>query len=782
MGASNRKSTGGRLNRQATTRQPGLRGFLYWWLESEHNPKRHYFDLFLVGIIAFSIAVIVTQVTIAPETHQFLITADLVCLGIFAAEYLGRFLVNTDFKADVREFGLGHAVRQKIRWMLKPMSIIDLVALVPSTRALRALRVFRLLRLARLLRVFKLARYTTGLEGYVDEIKKRAHEFMVLGGVTGGIIVFAAITVFCVEKPAGNENIRDIFDALWWSVVTLTTVGYGDAYPITDTGRVVATLLMLTSISTVGGLGAIITSIIMFRVENIKAGRIGGGSLQNHILFCGWTPCAQKVAQTLEEQGILDEHQLVVLHDEEVHDSVGLYHNGAVTSPDNLDEVSAADAAYAVVFHGFGEQGDSVRRVRADRKATLTALHIGAVNQRGQIIVELYDGAHIRALGGETGDETNQNNSAESRLEVIEKEGYDADIILNTIRNAGHTSEMLRDLSNFRNSRISTRSLHEITNGPRAGGCTVDEVKRALNESGRRATFLGYLDPQNNDPVVNPDNDTMLEPSCRTYVLETVPSRGQAEKADVADATSRPAPAIATPVMPLEGDVLFLGWNSCAGAVLRKLFSQQMLPEDRKVTVVSEHYSADDARVNHVEQDYSESAVLQQLDWAEFSVVIVFFEMTPGEATHEVDTRNVLTAMEAAQRRRREDTRVIVEVHEEKHARLLKSRFKDRIEIPFKERMDADLIANTIINPGRITKLIREIASFDHNRIDTCRLGDFTEQDSVTVSDLRLVLLDEFPPVILLGLLRAGSTSPMLNPSPQEVLTEGDAIYCLRKA
>ena len=97
--------------------------------------------------------------------------------------------------------------------MVRPFSIIDVLALISSTRGLGTMPLFRLLRVASLLRVLKVARYASGLEGYLTEFQKRACELPILALLTPAIIAFSSVTVFCVEKPAGNKSFTNIVEA-----------------------------------------------------------------------------------------------------------------------------------------------------------------------------------------------------------------------------------------------------------------------------------------------------------------------------------------------------------------------------------------------------------------------------------------------------------------------------------------------------------------------------------------------------------------------------------------
>lgn len=156
---------------------------------------------------------------------------------VFAAEFASRFLASYDRRAYLR----GH-------W-------IDLIALIP---VVRGVRVLRLLRLLRLVRAF------AGVYRSMQHVERLIrHRGLALLFVTWlAVMVICSIFLYAAENGV-NEAITSPLDALWWGVVTLTTVGYGDVYPVTPEGRIAASVLMLLGIGLFSAITATVTSFML---------------------------------------------------------------------------------------------------------------------------------------------------------------------------------------------------------------------------------------------------------------------------------------------------------------------------------------------------------------------------------------------------------------------------------------------------------------------------------------------------------------------------------------
>ena|SRR5690554_1895309 len=131
---------------------------------------------------------------------------------------------------------------------------------------LMGLESLRLLRLFRLLRIFKMVRYNRAVNRVWRAIYSAREELLVFFGASLIMIVLSAVGIYHFEHKAQPDVYRSLFDALWWAVVTLTTVGYGDTYPITMAGRMFTFLMLMIGL----GLIAVPTGIVTSSLSTIK--------------------------------------------------------------------------------------------------------------------------------------------------------------------------------------------------------------------------------------------------------------------------------------------------------------------------------------------------------------------------------------------------------------------------------------------------------------------------------------------------------------------------------
>lgn len=200
----------------------------FCFVDVETKPGRMV-DFFIISLILLSSTIFVaTTYPLPGNVHYFLTVADKVILVIFTIEYLLRFYV----------------AKNKVKHVVDIYSIIDLVAILPFLLGflglgfVRVFRVFRILRLIRYIRRRYLFGHVTSEEGYIGA--------NLLFTVFCIIFVFAGL-IYDVERVV-NPEINTFFDAVYYAVVGLTTVGFGDVTTVTDTGRALTLLMILSGI------------------------------------------------------------------------------------------------------------------------------------------------------------------------------------------------------------------------------------------------------------------------------------------------------------------------------------------------------------------------------------------------------------------------------------------------------------------------------------------------------------------------------------------------------
>lgn len=185
--------------------------------------------MILTSVVAAALETVPQLMTLfAPEFMIF----DIGVTIIFTAEYIARVWVAAEADPD------RPAWRVRLEYMSSPMALIDLIAILPFYLTLFLPADLQVLRVLRLLRIYKLARYSPALTGLMTVIRDEAATLLAAFSVLTILLILAAAGAYLVEHEAQPEAFGSIPAAMWWSMVTLTTVGYGDVTPITPLGRV----------------------------------------------------------------------------------------------------------------------------------------------------------------------------------------------------------------------------------------------------------------------------------------------------------------------------------------------------------------------------------------------------------------------------------------------------------------------------------------------------------------------------------------------------------------
>lgn len=207
--------------------------------------------LIVISLIAFAID---TLPDVSPKLRRFLRHLEVITVAIFTLEYFLRILVAPN----------------RIRFIFSFYGIVDLLAIAPFYLVpgldLRSARVFRMLRLVRIL---KLARYSIALRRMHRAILIAKEELILFFLVTVSLLYFAAVGIYSFENEAQPEAFQSVFHSLWWAVTTLTTVGYGDIYPITVGGRIFTFIILLIGLGVVSVPAGIFASALS-KARNIE--------------------------------------------------------------------------------------------------------------------------------------------------------------------------------------------------------------------------------------------------------------------------------------------------------------------------------------------------------------------------------------------------------------------------------------------------------------------------------------------------------------------------------
>lgn len=204
--------------------------------------------LILYSVVCFSIE---TLPGLSTYTLNFLYYSELFIVGIFTAEYLYRI----------------YSAPERLKFIFSFYGLIDLFAILPFYLATTIdLSSLRLVRLARLLRLLKLTRYNQALRRFANAIYAAKEELILFTFISFIMLYLSAVGIYHFEHAAQPEVFRSIFDCLWWAIATLTTVGYGDIYPITTGGRFFTFFILMVGL----GMVAVPTGIIAVALSELR--------------------------------------------------------------------------------------------------------------------------------------------------------------------------------------------------------------------------------------------------------------------------------------------------------------------------------------------------------------------------------------------------------------------------------------------------------------------------------------------------------------------------------
>ena len=218
------------------------------------------YDFFMIAIIIISI------IPLAFKVHyKAFDIIEYITVSIFIVDYLLRWIT-----ADKK---LNKKVLSFFIYPITPMAIIDLVSILSALSILNSgfklLKLFRLLRALRVLRSLKFLRYSKSFAIITNVLKKQKKTLVAVATMAIAYILISALVIFNVEPDSFNS----LFDAIYWATVSLTTVGYGDIYPVTTIGRIVTMVSSIFGIAIIALPSGVITAGYLSEINKEKLGK-----------------------------------------------------------------------------------------------------------------------------------------------------------------------------------------------------------------------------------------------------------------------------------------------------------------------------------------------------------------------------------------------------------------------------------------------------------------------------------------------------------------------------
>jgi voltage-gated potassium channel len=230
---------------------------IYYVLEfKRHDAVSVSVNAGIVTLILANVAMIIleTDSTLNTRFSTFFHYFELISVVIFSAEYLLRFWVcNINEKYQKPIVG-------RLQYCIMPLAVIDLFAVLPyylsdvfSIGLLSGNMLFlRSVRLIRIARLFKLGRYSSSISTLTKVFKAKKNELLVAASIIFMLLVVASSCMFLAEHDAQPDKFSSIPATMWWSICTISTIGYGDMYPVTVIGKMLAGAIALTGIALFG--------------------------------------------------------------------------------------------------------------------------------------------------------------------------------------------------------------------------------------------------------------------------------------------------------------------------------------------------------------------------------------------------------------------------------------------------------------------------------------------------------------------------------------------------
>ncbi len=466
-------------------------------------------------LIVLSIGVLIAEPFFPDGSRgdQVLQRIDRVLLWFFAIEVGTRILTYRPPVLEVfKQPPLGRLrteIVDRVRFALTPMMLIDILtvlALVPALRGLRALRLLRLLRTRRFFR------YANPFRGLMHAFEEDRLLFTFAFSVLGVETILGGISLFLVERNA-NPDITSIGDGLWWALVTITTVGFGDITPVTTLGRVIGGTMMVGGLFTLALFAGVIGHSLLHAVLSIREEQFRMSGYVNHIVVCGYEVGSGMLLDVLSKEIDFEEQRVVLFGPYERPRELAPEFMWVQGDPTKESELDKARIAYSSTVIVTGSR--RIKPQQADATTILTVFTIRSAMSKSaaaqmrkkpvRIIAEVLDSEnvqHARTAGSD---------------EVIETRRVGYSLLAHTVVYPGVADATSRMVFAGHQTLYVGRLPKEMS-----VPATFDEVSREIHAL-TGCLVIGVRDPETGREEVNPGGELMVTQGMEIIYLSSEP-------------------------------------------------------------------------------------------------------------------------------------------------------------------------------------------------------------------------------------------------------------------